>query len=233
MDFHDHVDRMQKRKDDDLSFKAQWLDHQHQTLELARRRNSIERAQRKASIRQQRQRVVLQNVMSREQKKHHASKLFEIYSREQGAQLQARDQRVSDLYQAKRKAKQREVHDYTSRLVNVRKSCEEQSIASLNMCDAYDARLQDLEVAEKQMLDTLSHTMRQNQVLVENLSRRSVTLTNSLLPRNAIAAPKGPRLPGHSQYTRDKAERGDAKQEYQCKLAERLQRAQIPTPDYQ
>ncbi len=87
MDFHDHVDRMQKRKDDDLSFKAQWLDHQHRTIELARRRNSIERAQRKASIRQQRQRVVLQNVMSREQKKHHASKLFEIYSHEQGAQL--------------------------------------------------------------------------------------------------------------------------------------------------
>ena len=53
-----------------------------------------------------------------------------------------------------------EVLEYTTNLVNVRKSAELDSLTSLKMCDEYDERIHELEGLEKQKLDDLSHTMR-------------------------------------------------------------------------
>lgn len=120
--------------------------------------------------------------------------------------------------------------NFTEQLVNVRNSAEMESLASLKMCDEIDEKLIEMENVEKRKLDRLGHTMRQNQMLIEDLSKKSASLTNSLVPRNPIP-PVKVFYPGHSQYSFRKANRKTFDEEYQLKLANRIQKitaAQVP-----
>jgi hypothetical protein len=54
------------------------------------------------------------------------------------------------------------------------------------MCENYDEMIKDLSVKEEQLLQNLSNTVKQNSILLQDLSRKSVSLANTLVPRNPI-----------------------------------------------
>ena len=64
--------------------------------------------------------------------------------------------------------------------------------------------------------------MRQNQVLLQDLSQKSVSMTNRLLARNPIPPIKEEPYPGHSQYSHNRKHRQSLDEEYQQKLQDRM-----------
>ena len=68
-----------------------------------------------------------------------------------------------------------------------------QSLASLRKADAYDSEVRDMEAEEQHLLLALGNTTRQNKMLMDDLSRRSVELSNSLVPRNKIKPGRSPK----------------------------------------
>jgi len=81
-----------------------------------------------------------------------------------------------------------------------------------------------METTEAQMMENLQHTVAQNQCLMDELSKKSVSMTNQLIPRNPILTPT-PKYPGHSQYSYRKKNLASAKKEYEIKLMDRVLKA--------
>ena len=63
--------------------------------------------------------------------------------------------------------------------------------------------------------------MHKNKVLMDDLSRKSVSMTNQLVARNPIHSPTI-KYPGHSQYSYRKKNLATAKKEYEIKLLDRV-----------
>lgn len=152
--------------------------------------------------------------------------MFELYQAQERSILEQRDARVQKLYLEKRKARQQEVLNYTTQLLNVRNQAEKESLASIKLCDQYEDRISELENLEKKKVDSLSTTMRQNQVLLQDLSRKSISMTNRLVARNPIAPIKEEPYPGHTQYSYNSQHRQSVDHKYQQKLEERLKQIQ-------
>lgn len=72
------------------------------------------------------------------------------------------------------------------------------------------------------MLETLSNTVSQNQAMMNSLSKRSISLSNSIVPRNALKPDKQAKLPGHPLYSYRKVDHASARLEFQRKLKQRL-----------
>ena len=64
--------------------------------------------------------------------------------------------------------------------------------------------------------------MRQNSVLLNDLSKKSISLSNQVVQRNPIPAGKNKRLPGHSQFSIQKVDHYQAKADFQQKLMAKL-----------
>ena len=63
--------------------------------------------------------------------------------------------------------------------------------------------------------------MMKNKVLMEDLSKKSVSMTNQLHPRNPIQT-STVRFPGHTTYSYRKKNLAVAKKEYENKLIDRV-----------
>lgn len=120
--------------------------------------------------------------------------------------------------------------NYTTHLLNTRGRGEQDSLNSIELCNQYDRRINELEGLEKKKLMNLNQTMRQNQVLLHDLSRKSVSMTNKLVARNPIPPIKEEPLPGHSQYSYVRKNRLSIDDKYQNKLAGRLKQLETTQP---
>ena len=160
LDFHDQLEQVKKSKQEHMIMKQQWLNEKNAEIEHQRLKNRIDRDLRRQNLNDQKRKLFLKNWHSKVRIKNDTHRLFEVYQAEARSVLEERDARVQDLYLQKRKARQMEVLDYTTNLVNVRQSAELDSLTSLKMCDEYEERIHELEGLEKQKLDDLSHTMR-------------------------------------------------------------------------
>ena len=78
-----------------------------------------------------------------------------------------------------------------------------------------------MEFTETIMMQNLQHTMHKNKVLMDDLSKKSVSMTNQLVARNPIHTPTV-KYPGHSQYSYRKKNLANAKKEYEIKLLDRV-----------
>ena len=81
-----------------------------------------------------------------------------------------------------------------------------------------------MEYTETRLMENLQDTMNKNKFLMDDLSRKSVSMTNQLIPRNPIMTPT-PKYPGHSQYSYRKKNLANAKKEFEIKLLDRVLKA--------
>ena len=131
---------------------------------------------------------------------------------------------MAAVYEGKKNANEKHVHDYTDHLINTRRSCEQRSLTSFKLCDKYEDKIKQMEFTETIMMQNLQNTMQKNQVLMDDLSRKSVSMTNQLVPRNPIQSPTM-KYPGHSQYSYRKKNLANAKKEFEIKLLDRVMKA--------
>lgn len=134
-------------------------------------------------------------------------------SQEAAMLTQDRDFKVARVYSDKRNAQKKHIENYTRRLIEVRNNCEQQSLTSLQVCDDIQERIVDLENNETLLMEDLSNTMRQTSLLLNDLSKKSISLSNQVVQRNPVAH-RNKKLPGHSQYSIQKVDHYQARAEY-------------------
>lgn len=66
LEAHEAAEAANKRKQDHLNFKKEWLKSQNKNLDDLRTKNNIDRETRKRNIYNQRQRVYLENIFARD-----------------------------------------------------------------------------------------------------------------------------------------------------------------------
>lgn len=184
-------------------------------------RNNHAREQRKQNIYNQRQRVYLENIFARDQQKQNMAYMNVVAEQDAQELTRQRDDQAARVYIDKRNAKKKHVEDYTRSLIEVRHNCEQRSLASLQHCDAIQERIVDLENDEHVLMEDLSNTMRQTSILLNDLSKKSISLSNQVVSRNPVAH-KNKRLPGHAQYSIQKVDHYQARADYQQKLLAKL-----------
>ena len=162
-----------------------------------------------------------QNHQTKETYKREQMKRFQEFQADQFRLLEEQDKSVAAVYESKKRGNQRLMENYAHSLVETRKSCENKSIASFKRTDVYEQQIQQMESKEKIMMDELQNTVRKTQCLIDDLSRKSVSVTNQLIARNPIQA-STPKYPAHSQYSYRKKNLANAKQEFEIKLIERV-----------
>ena len=135
LDAHDAAEAANKRKRDDLDSKQDWLRTKHEMLEQQRQLNTKLREERKQNVHSQRQRVLLENIMSRDQQKQELQHLNVGHAEESRQQQLQRDAMAAQMYQAKSTASKQHIQNFTQDLVSVRNRCEQRSLRSLQECD--------------------------------------------------------------------------------------------------
>lgn len=105
LDFHDQLEAVKKRKEDDLKFKAQWLDMNNQEMLEAKIKNEMQRTNGRNNVDEMKRKIFVRNWHTKQRTKNELNKQFEIYSQHERNLLQERDQKVQQLYLAKRKAR--------------------------------------------------------------------------------------------------------------------------------
>ena len=95
-------------------------------------------------------------------------------------------------------------------------------MTSLQRCDQIQEKIGDLENNERLLFDDLSNTMKQNTALLNDLSKKSISLSNQVVQRNPIPAGKSKKLPGHSQFSIQKVDHYQARADFQQKLMAKL-----------
>ena len=116
---------------------------------------------------------------------------------EAAQQTLQRDQQVARVYHDKLKAQKKHIENYTRKLIEVRNNCEQKSLTSLQQCDTMQERINDLETDEHVLFEDLSNTMKQTSHLLNDLSKKSISLSNQVVQRNPVAH-KNKKLPGHA-----------------------------------
>jgi len=135
LDAHEAAEAANKRKRDDLDAKQDWLRTKHEMLEQQRQFNTKLREERKQNVHGQRQRVLLENIMSRDQQKQELQHLNVGHAEESRQQQLQRDAMAAQMYQAKSTASKQHIQNFTQDLVSVRNRCEQRSLRSLQECD--------------------------------------------------------------------------------------------------
>lgn len=172
------------------------------------------RDQRKQNIHDQRQRVYLTNIFARDQQKQDLAMMNMMAGQEAEQQTLQRDEQVAKVYHDKLMAKKKQVESYTRKLIEVRNNCEQKSLTSLQQCDNLQERINVLETDEQILFEDLSNTMRQTSHLLNDLSKKSISLTNQVVQRNPVGH-KNKKLPGHAQYSVQKVDHYQARIDYQ------------------
>ena len=135
LDYHDEFDSIKKRREDNDSFRSQWLGERNHEILEHRNKNRLDRDARRQNLNDQKKKLFIKNWYSKKKVKEDASRLFEVYQANERNMLEQRDARVQRLYLEKRKARQQEVLNYTTQLLNVRNAAEQESLASIERCD--------------------------------------------------------------------------------------------------
>jgi hypothetical protein len=132
-----------------------------------------------------------------------------------------KDQQAAKVYHDKMRAQKKHIENYARKLIEVRNNCEQKSLTSLQQCDTLQERINDLETDEQILFEDLSNTMKQTSHLLNDLSKKSISLSNQVVQRNPVGH-KNKKLPGHAQYSVQKVDHYQARVDYQQKLMDRL-----------
>ena len=81
-----------------------------------------------------------------------------------------RDADVANIYLWKKQAKETRTQNYTENLLKIRNECEQRALASLQMSEAYQAEIEEMEQREKELIENLSKTLTKNNYLMKDLA---------------------------------------------------------------